>query len=145
MAGAVTRWDPFTELSDLRSRFNRIIEDMTDGRQAAWSPAVDVMRDNGNLVIKADLPGITPEEVKIEVEGDVLRVSGSHEERTEDKRDDYMRRERRFGSFYRAIPLPAGVDASKIEAKTHEGVLEVVVPLPAEAAKEPIQITPTAA
>ena len=115
---------------------------MTDGRQTAWSPAVDVVHDNGKLVIKADIPGISPDEVKIEVEGDVLRVSGSHEESTEDKRDDYLRRERRFGSFYRAVPLPAGVDASKIEARTHKGVLEIVVPLPAEANKQPTRITP---
>jgi HSP20 family protein len=144
MPSAVTRWDPFSELGDLRARFNRMFEDMGEGREGAWLPAVDIVRDDDNLVIKADIPGITPDDVTIEVEGDMLRVSGSHEEESEDKRDDYLRRERRYGAFYRSFQLPPGVDPNAIAAKTRDGVLEVTVPLPSTAKKEPIQITPTA-
>lgn len=144
MPSAVTRWDPFSELGDLRARFNRMFEDMGEGREGTWLPAVDIVRDDDNLVIKADIPGITPDDVTIEVEGDMLRVSGSHEEESEDKRDDYLRRERRYGAFYRSFQLPPGVDPNAIAAKTRDGVLEVTVPLPSTAKKEPIQITPTA-
>ena len=144
MAGTLTRWDPFAELSELRTRFDRMF-DQFDGRERVWTPAVDVVRDNGNLVIHADLPGIKPEEVKIEVEDDILTVSGEHEERKDQKDEHYVRRERRYGSFSRSMALPAGVDADKIKAKTHDGVVEVTIPLPKEAKKETVKITPTAA
>ena len=65
MSTAVTRWDPFHELGELRARFNRMFEDIGEGREGAWLPAVDVSRDDGNLVIKADLPGISPDDVTI--------------------------------------------------------------------------------
>ena len=107
--------------------------------------AIDVVRDDGHLVVRADLPGIKPEEVKIEVEDDILTISGEHEERTEGKDYGYVRRERRYGSFSRSVALPGGVDAKKIEASTRDGVVEVTVPLPKEAAKEPVRITPTVA
>lgn len=144
MPGALTRWDPFTELADLRSRFDRMLGDLTDNRHCDWMPAIDVTRDNDNLVMRADIPGIKPEEVKIEVKDDVLTVSGEHEERKEQSDKDFVRRERHYGSFMRSLALPAGVDAEKIEAKTHDGVLEVTVPLPQESAKQPVQITATA-
>ena len=143
MAGTLTRWDPFSELSELRSRLDRMF-DPFDGRERPWTPPIDVVRDDGNLVIRADLPGIKPEEVKIEVEDDILTVSGEHEERTDEKDKHFVRRERRYGSFSRSMALPPGVEAKKIKAKTNDGVVEVTIPLPKEAKKEPVKITPTA-
>jgi HSP20 family protein len=144
MPGALTRWEPFAELGDLRSRFDRMFEDMFEGRERSWTPAIDVERENGNLVLRADVPGIKPEEVKIEVKDDILTVSGEHEERKERKDKHYLRRERRYGSFHRSMALPAGVDAKKIKAKTHDGVVEVTIPLPKKPEKETVTITPTA-
>ncbi len=145
MAGALQRWDPFSELSDLRMRFDRLFGDLGEPRGRTWMPAVDVVREDGNLVLRADVPGIKPEEVKIEVEDDILTISGEHEETKEEKEKEYVRRERRYGSFYRSMALPAGVDPKAIKAETKDGVVEVTVPLPTEAAKEKITITPTAA
>jgi HSP20 family protein len=145
MAGALTRWDPFAELGELRTRFDRMFDELTDGHPHGRTPAIDVVRDNGNLVVRADIPGIKPEEVKIEVEDDILTVSGEHEERKEEKDKHYVRRERRYGSFSRSIALPAGADTKTIKAKTHDGVVEVTIPLPKEAKKETVTITPTAA
>ena len=144
MSGTLTRWDPFTELGDLRSRFDRMFDEWLDGRERAWTPAIDVVRDDGHLVVRADLPGIKPEEVKIEVEDDILTISGEHTESKEEKDDNYVRRERRHGSFSRSMTLPVGINAKQIKAKTHDGVVEVTVPLPNEAKKEAIKITPTA-
>jgi HSP20 family protein len=144
MAGTLTRWDPFAELSELRTRFDRMF-DQFDGSERKWTPAVDVVREDGNLVVHAELPGIKPEEVKIEVEDDILTVSAEHEERKDEKDKHYVRRERRYGSFSRSVALPPGVDASKIKAKTRDGVVEVTIPLPKEAKKETVKITPTAA
>lgn len=145
MAGAVTRWDPISELADLRTRFDRVFEDLVPGRERDWTPAVDVLRDDGDLVLRADIPGIKPEEVTIEVENDVLTVSGHHEESKEEKTEEFVRRERRYGSFSRRMALPGGVDPKKIKAETRDGVLEVKIPLPKEAQKETVKITPTSA
>jgi HSP20 family protein len=145
MPGALTRWEPFAELGELRSRFDRMFEDLLDGSSREWMPAIDVERENGNLVVRADVPGIKPEEVKIEIEDYILTVSGSHEESREKKDKHFLPRERRYGSFSRSLALPAGVEAKKIKAKTHDGVVEVTIPLPQEAKKETVTITPTAA
>ncbi len=144
MPGALTRWEPFAELGELRSRFDRMFEDMFEGHARTWTPAVDIEHEDGNLVLRADIPGIKPEEVKIEVEDDILTVSGEHVESEEKKDKQYLRRERRYGSFRRSMALPAGVDAKAIKAQTHDGVVEVTIPLPAKQEKETVTITPTA-
>ena len=145
MGGTLTRWDPFTELGELRTRFDRLFDEWLDGRERAWTPAIDVVREDGHLVVRADLPGVKPEEVKIEVEDDILTVSAEHQESKEEKDKNYVRRERRYGSFSRSMALPVGVDAGKIKAKTHDGVVEVTIPLRKEVKKEPVRIIPTAA
>ena len=121
-----------------------MFDDFTFGRERAWTPAIDVVRENGNLVVRADIPGIKPEEVKIEVEDDILTVSGEHEERKE-KKDKHT-----CGASAATGPSAArwrsrGVEAKNIKAKTHDGVVEVTIPLPKEAKKETVTITPTAA
>ena len=143
MPGTLIRWDPFAEFAELRSRFERLLEEV-EPRGSAWTPAIDLVRDNGNLVLKADVPGIKPEEIAIEVDEGVLTVSGKHEEATEETGEHYVRRERRYGAFTRRLPLPEGVDPKTIKASTQDGVLEVTIPLPKEVAKqEKVTITPT--
>ena len=144
MPGTLTGWERFAELAELRSRFDRLFDDWLDGHERAWTPAIDVVRENDHLVLRADLPGIKPEEVKLEVEDDILTVSGEHRESKEEKDEQYVRRERRNGSFSRSLTLPVAVDAKKIKAKTHEGVVEVTIPLPKDATKETVNITPIA-
>jgi HSP20 family protein len=89
-----------------------------------------VVKREGEMVLKTDLPGVKPDEINVEVEDGVLTVSGEHEERTEEERERYLRRERRYGSFSRSMALPEGVDADAIEANTTDGVLELRIPLP---------------
>jgi len=144
MPGTLSRWEPFAEFGELRNRFDRMFDELTEGRQGAHSLSIDVERDNGNLIVRADVPGLAPEDVKIEVEDDILTVSGEHEESTEHKDKKFLRRERRYGAFSRSMSLPPGVDAKKIKASTHDGVVEVTIPLPKESKKEAIKITPAA-
>jgi HSP20 family protein len=144
MPGPLTRWEPFAELGELRNQLDRMFGDLTEGRERRWAPAVDVVREKDSLLIRADVPGIKPDEVKIEVEDDILTVSGKHEETKEEKDKSFLRRERRFGSFSRSMALPAGVDPKKIRATTRDGVVEVTVPLPKEPEKKKVEITPTA-
>jgi HSP20 family protein len=144
MAATLTRWDPLGELVELRTRLDRMFDGWLDGPERAWMPAIDVVREDGKLVVRADLPGIRPEDVKIEVENDIVTISGDHREAIDKTDAEYLRRERRYGYFHRSLPLPAGVDAKKIEAKTVDGVVVLTIPLPQEAKKEAVKITPTA-
>lgn len=143
MAHTITRWEPFAELADMRSRFDRLFGDVGNGHGREWMPAVDMIRDDGNLVVRAEVPGIKPEEIEIQAEGGMLTISGKHEETSEEKDKEFVRRERRYGAFSRTMALPEGVDPNKITATTHDGVLELTIPLPEQAGAEPITITPT--
>lgn len=142
MPGTLVRWDPFAEMAHFGGLFDRLLEDAAPVRARLWTPAVDVVRDDDKLVVHADVPGIKPEEIKIEIRGGYLTLSGEHEDTKEDKEKRYVRRERRYGSFSRSIPLPDRVEAKMITARTHDGVLEVTIPLPTEVAPETITITP---
>lgn len=142
----ITRWDPFAELAEIRSRFDRMLSDVSEaGGSREWSPVVDMIRDNGHLVVRAEVPGIKPDEIQIAVEPGVLTISGKHEESKEEEGEHYVRRERRYGAFSRSMALPEGVDPKKVKATVHDGLLEITVPLPKQAADEPVTITPSAA
>lgn len=143
MASTMTRWSPFGDLAELRTRLDRAFEDMMSGSEREWAPAIDLIEADDRLTLRANLPGIKPEDIKIEVEDDVLTVSGQHEERTEERKERYVRRERRYGGFSRSIGLPRGVSTDDVEATCSDGVLEVTVPLPREAEKKAVTIKPT--
>lgn len=100
--------------------------------RGAWSPQIETFRRGDHLVVRADLPGLKREDVKIEVDNDVLTISGERSTEHEEKRDDYFSSERSYGRFYRAIPLPEGVKADDTQASFRDGVLEVSIPVPRE-------------
>jgi len=145
MAGALTRWDPFAEIGELRSRLDRVFDELGGHAQGAWRPAIDVMRRDDTLVVRADLPGLTPDEVKIEVEDGGLTVSGEHQEdRSDSDGGRYVRRERlrcllavdRAALRSRCLP---------IKAQTRDGVVAVIVPLPSGATTQKVAIAPAPA
>lgn len=139
MPTELTEWRPFSDFAEIRHRLDQAFRDISN-TPGGWSPSVDVVKHDGDLVLRADLPGIKPDEVKIEVEGDVLTVSGEHREEKEEKKENYVRRERRFGSFSRSMVLPHGVKPDDIEAKSEDGVLEVTIPMPREEEKQTIEV-----
>lgn len=141
MARSMTLWEPLTDLGELRSRIDRAFVDFTDSEARAWAPPMDVVREGNHLVMTADVPGVKPEEIEIEVEGDELTVSGRHAEEHRVSEDHYMRRERRTGSFMRSLRLPEGCDPSGIEAKTHDGVLEIRIPIADKPAAQKIEVS----
>ena len=144
MTTELTEWRPFSDFAELRHRLDQVFRDLGDGGQRGWVPSVDLVKEEDRMVLRADLPGIKPDEVKIEVEDDVLTVSGEHREEKEEKKEKYVRRERRYGSFSRSLTLPEGVKADDIDATTEDGVLEVAIPLPKSEKKQPVEIKPKA-
>jgi HSP20 family protein len=124
-------YDPVSEI-------NRMFDDMLSnqarqprGRQSTeiteWAPAIDVVTDDGNLVLTAELPGVKQEDVNITLHEGVLTISGERKTEQEEERGGYYVRERRYGSFSRSLSVPEGVDESKIHARYENGVLEVTV------------------
>ena len=138
--------DPFGVLRQMTSEFDRVfdqpfwrafrrpLQSLTSHRVLNWSPGIDVFERDNRLVTKVDLPGMKKEDVKVEVMDGHLVISGERKSDTEETKDNVYRREREYGSFYRAIPLPEGVKNEEIGAAFADGVLEVSVPLPAKTA-----------
>jgi HSP20 family protein len=129
---------PFRGFYDVQGEVDRLFNEMMGGtsrrrgRQegqqlAQWAPAMDVLTKDGNLVIRAELPGIKLEDVDITLQNGVLTISGEHKADQEEERGGYHVRERRYGSFRRSMTLPEGTDESKIHARFEDGVLEVTV------------------
>jgi HSP20 family protein len=113
----------------------------TGGANAAlWSPQVEVRKRDDKLVIRADLPGVKKEDLHVDVEDDVLVLSGERRDEHEESRDGYYRSERSYGEFYRAIPLPEGVSTEQVDATFKDGVLEVAIPAPKQEDRAPKRI-----
>jgi HSP20 family protein len=98
--------------------------------QGLWSPQVELFERGNNLIIRADLPGLSRDDIDVEIEDDALVIRGERRNEFEDEQEGYYRSERSYGSFYRAIPLPDNVDASQCNATFKDGVLEVTLPKP---------------
>jgi HSP20 family protein len=142
---ALVRWDPIRELDSLQGDMNRLFDRFFEGRTGnatsrRWIPAMDLVETDDHLVLRGDLPGMTEDDVNIEIKDNVLTVSGERKAEHEDKGEGYHRVERSFGSFSRSLSLPQGIDPDKIEANFANGVLEVRVPKPAEAKPTRVQI-----
>jgi HSP20 family protein len=100
------------------------------GQLTQWIPAMEVLQRGDQLVVRADLPGLTPDDVEIEIEDGVLTVSGERRHSFEDRQEGLYRTERSYGAFSRSIALPEGIDEDQVQARFEHGVLEVTVPLP---------------
>jgi len=98
-----------------------------------WVPEIEVLQNNGQLTVRADLPGLTKDDVKVEITDELLMISGERKEEKEEKREGFYRSERNYGSFYRHIPLPEGAKTENATATFVNGVLEITIPAPAVA------------
>jgi HSP20 family protein len=131
-------WEPSQELEE----WHRSIDDLFGRFMSSppfegtafggkGKPAMESFVQNGNLVVRADLPGVDPKEVNISVTGDVLTVKGERRHKKEEtKEGEFTRQEIAYGSFERSIRLPEGIDADKIKATYDKGVLEITMPAP---------------
>jgi HSP20 family protein len=137
---ALVRWEPVGELQSLQQEMNRLFGSFFDsptpprgnGASGRWIPAMDLIERDEQYVLRADLPGLDTDDVKIELEENVLTISGQRHETREHEVEGYHRIERASGAFSRSLTLPAGVNTDRIEASFANGVLEVHIPKPEE-------------
>lgn len=136
----LVKWEPFKELISLREAMDRLLEE-SFVRPFGVLPSVrfetfalDMYETENDLVVKASLPGVKPEDININVTGDLLTIKAEVKEEKEVKEENYFRRERRFGTFCRSVTLPIDVDVDKAKAEYENGILTLTFPK-AEAAK----------
>lgn len=102
----------------------------TELEHVEWIPPVEMLEKDGQLLVRADLPGMKKDDVKVELTDDLLTLSGERKQEKEEKREGFYRSERSYGSFYRQLPLPEGVKTENANAVFHNGVLEITMPAP---------------
>ena len=142
---ALVRFDPFRELTALQGEMSRLFRQFganeTGTQRESWMPSIDVFEKADSIQLKAELAGMKPEDINIEVEDNVLTVSGERRFEEEVQQDKYYRIERRYGSFARSIALPQGVDGDRIQATYENGILEVTVPKVEQARPKKIAVS----
>ena len=141
----IVRWEPLRELSSLQNEMNRLFNTVFDtpapnGGARRWVPAMDLVETAEDFVLRADLPGMKQEDVKIEVEDNTLTISGERKAEHEAREEGFYRLERAFGTFSRSLTLPKGVNTEAVSASFANGVLEVHIPKPEDVKPRRIEI-----
>jgi len=143
----LVRWDPFRELEDMSERLNRVFSRPSlrnSGKEnltvADWMPTVDISETEGEYLIKAELPEVRKEDVKVTVENGVLTLQGERRQEKEEKGKRFHRVERSYGSFVRSFTLPESVDESSVKAEYKDGVLNLHLPKPEKVKPKAIDV-----
>jgi len=145
---ALIRWDPFREMSSLQERMNRLFSDFRvraplgeeEITQGAWVPPVDIYETSESIVLEAELPGLTKDNIVVEVKNNTLTLKGDKKFEREAKEENYHRVERSYGGFQRAFTLPSTVQQDKVKAKFRDGILEITIPKAEEAKPKQIKV-----
>lgn len=144
-----TRWDPFRELEEMSDRLNRFfgnrpVARLESGREDLsvpdWVPSVDITESTEEYLIKAELPEVKKEDIKIRAQDGVLTIQGERKRESEEKRKKFHRVERSYGMFVRSFTLPDGVEEDKIEADFKDGMLYLHLPKSAMAKPKAIEV-----
>jgi HSP20 family protein len=143
----IVRWDPFRNLTTLQDRINRVFDDAANRSKdyddevskCDWRPIVDIYDSEKAINIDAELPGVTRDNITLDVKENILTLKGERKFAEEAKKENYYRMERCFGAFERSFTLPTTVDPAKITANFKDGVLRISIPKPEE--KRPKQIS----
>src|ERR671914_2784134 len=126
------RWEPFRELRQMQENMDRLWRSFSSGGDGQdvenWAVPLDVVQEGENIVVKASVPGVSPEDIDVSIENDVLTIKGQTKEEQEHQEGNYLMRERRSGSFYRALRLPDTVDSDKAQPHYENGVLSITIP-----------------
>ncbi len=137
-------WDPFRELEEFSNRLGSVFGQLPARRQSGamseWSPSVDIVEDDKEFTVKAELPEMKKEDVHVSLENNVLTIHGERKTEREEKGKRYHRRERSYGTFTRSFGLPEGTDASKVKAEFKDGLLQVHLPKSEQAKPKQIDV-----
>jgi HSP20 family protein len=112
------------------SGFGREFGRLADHEGSMWSPQVEAFERDGKLIVRADLPGLTKDDINVDMTDDAIKIRGERRQEKEENEEGYYRSERSYGSFYREIPLPSGVNRDEANASFRNGVLEISMPAP---------------
>ena len=146
---ALIRWEPVAELNTIQNEMNRLFNNFFDqpgqaGRGNApmrrWMPPMDLVESSDQYILRADLPGLSDGDVNVQLEDNVLTVSGERNVQHENREEGFYRLERASGAFSRSLTLPDGVDPDRIDAHFDRGVLEIRIPKPEQKKPKTVQI-----
>jgi HSP20 family protein len=133
------RMTPFSLFRRMTEEFDRALQPFLSEDETSativWTPTVEISERDGKYRVLAELPGLSPNDVRVEVEGDALVLQGERQVERDATEGGIRRSERQFGFFYRRIPLPEGADSEQAKAKFHDGILEITIPAPDRQAK----------
>jgi len=150
---ALIRWEPVAELNTIQNEMNRLFNTFFDpsaptgrgnGMTRRWLPPMDLVETPDHYVLRADLPGLSDGDVSIQLEDNVLTISGERKAEHDDRQEGYYRLERAFGAFSRSLTLPDGGDPDGVQAHFDRGVLDIRIPKPEQKKPKTVQITPGA-
>ncbi|ELS04397.1 molecular chaperone (small heat shock protein) [Xenococcus sp. PCC 7305] len=151
---AITRWQPFRELSTIRQQLDRLFEDMASGdhdwlgipsSMGIWFPAVEIKETDKELILKAEIPGMDAQDLEVEVTEDQVTLSGEHKEESnhEEKDKNFFRSEFHYGEFKRVVPLPMLIKTDKIQSDFQNGVLTLTMPKMENSPKKVVKVNVT--
>lgn len=140
---SIVRWEPFREMESLRDAMERMFEEraLRPGLWGAESLAIDMWETDEHVMVKTAIPGVKANDIDVSVTGDTLTIRAETKEEEEVKRENYLRRERRFGSFCRSVTLPGGVETEKAEADYSDGILTLTFPKTEEVRPKSIKVS----
>ncbi len=145
MARNLMTWDPFREVSLLRDEMERFFDSLSgryprERTEVIWGPPVDVEETDEEIIVRAELPGMNKDDIKVSVMGDVLTINGERKHESEQKGKTFHRVERLYGKFQRSLTLPCEVESEKAKASYKNGVLELTLPKTARTKSREITI-----
>ena len=136
-------WQPFTEIETLRQQLDKVFDQRAatrDNSEAAWMPALELVDAGDNFVLKAQLPGIDPKDIDVQVTREAISISGERRYENTDEKSGYVRSEFRYGKFHRVLPLPAPIQNDSVQAECKDGILTLTLPKVTEARHKVVKI-----
>ena len=136
-------WQPFTEIETIRQQLDKVFDQLAttrDNSEATWMPAVEFVDAGDNFVLKAQLPGIDPKDVDIQVTREAISISGERRYENTDEKSGYVRSEFRRGKFHRVLTLPAHIQNDSVQAEYKDGILMLTLPKVTEARNKVVKI-----
>jgi HSP20 family protein len=136
-------WQPFTEIETIRQQLDKAFDGLAaarDNSEAAWMPALELVDAGDNFVLKAQLPGIDPKDVDVQVTREAISISGERRYENINEKSGYVRSEFRYGKFHRVLPLPAHIQNDSVQAEYKDGILMLTLPKVTEARNKVVKI-----